>query len=178
MLIMPFNGISPKLGRGVYLAPTASVIGDVTIGEDASIWFGTVVRGDVNHIRIGARANIQDNCVVHVTNGVWPTVIEDEVTIGHGVIAHGCVIGRRCLLGMGSRILDGVEVGEESLVGAGALITEGTKIPPRSLVLGFPAKVKRELTGAEVERLRQSAANYVGYKNQYQKEAAERGETK
>jgi carbonic anhydrase/acetyltransferase-like protein (isoleucine patch superfamily) len=113
---------------------------------------------------------------VHVTSGVWPTVIEDDVTIGHGVIAHGCVIRRGCLLGMGSRILDGVEVGEESLVGAGALITEGSKIPPRSLVLGFPAKVKRALTDEEVARLGQSAANYVSYKNQYVSEAAGRGE--
>lgn len=175
MLILPFDGITPTLSEGVYLAPTASIIGDVTLGEDVSIWFGTVVRGDVNSIRIGARTNIQDNCVVHVTSDVWHTVIEDEVTIGHGVIAHGCTIRRGCLLGMGSRILDGVEVGEYSLVGAGALITEGTRIPPRSLVLGFPAKVRRELTGEEVERLRQSAANYVGYKNQYLKEAAERG---
>jgi carbonic anhydrase/acetyltransferase-like protein (isoleucine patch superfamily) len=176
MLIMPFNGIAPALSRGVYVAPTATIIGDVTLGEDSSIWFGTVVRGDVNSIRIGARTNIQDNCVVHVTSGVWPTVIEDDVTIGHGVIAHGCVIRRGCLLGMGSRILDGVEVGEESLVGAGALITEGSKIPPRSLVLGFPAKVKRALTDEEVARLGQSAANYVSYKNQYVSEAAGRGE--
>lgn len=175
MLIMPFGGVTPSLSRGVYVAPTASIIGDVTLGEDASIWFGTVVRGDVNSIRIGARSNVQDNCVVHVTNGVWPTLIEDDVTIGHGVIVHGCTIRRGCLLGMGSRILDGVDVGEESLVGAGALITEGTTIPPRSLVLGFPAKVKRELTDAEIERLRQSATNYVAYKNQYMSEASARG---
>jgi len=176
MLILPFNGIEPKLGKGVYLAPTASLIGDVTVGDDASIWFGTVVRGDVNHIRIGVRANIQDNCVVHVTNDVWPTIIEDDVTIGHGVIVHGCTVRRGCLLGMGSRLLDGVDVGEESLVGAGALITEGTKIPPRSLVLGFPARVKRELTDAEIDRLRQSSRNYVAYKNQYISEATARRE--
>jgi len=176
MLILPFNGVMPRLEKGVYVAPTATVIGDVTLGEDASVWFGTVLRGDVHHIRIGARTNIQDNCVVHVTNDSWPTTIEEEVTIGHGVIAHGCVIRRGCLLGMGSRILDGAEVGEYSLVGAGALVTEGSKIPPRSLVLGFPARVKRELTDAEVARLKQAAAGYVGYKNQYIKEAAERGE--
>jgi len=178
MLILPFNGTSPRLGERVFVAQTASVIGDVTLGDDASIWFGTVVRGDVHHIRIGARTNIQDNCVVHVTNDRWPTLIEEDVTIGHGVIAHGCVIRRGCLLGMGSRILDGAEVGEFSLVGAGALVTEGSKFPARSLVIGFPAKVKRELTDEEVERLRQSARSYVGYKDQYMNEAAARGENR
>jgi carbonic anhydrase/acetyltransferase-like protein (isoleucine patch superfamily) len=176
MLILPFNGIRPRLGERVFLAQNASVIGDVTLGDDASVWFGTVVRGDVHHIRIGARTNIQDNCVVHVTNDRWPTLIEDDVTIGHGVIAHGCIVRRGCLLGMGSRILDGAEIGEYSLVGAGALVTEGSKFPPRSLVIGFPARVKRELTDEEVERLRQSARSYVEYKEQYMTEAAKRGE--
>ena len=147
------------------------MIGDVTIGDDASIWFGTVVRGDVHRIRIGARTNVQDNCVVHVTTDVWPTVVEEDVTIGNGVIAHGCTIRRGCLIGMGSRILDGAEIGEESLVGAGALVTEGARIPPRSMVLGFPAKVKRELTDSEVERMRQSAPHYVELKNRYLEEA-------
>ena len=161
------------IGEGVYIAPNATIVGDVTIGNDSSIWFGTVVRGDVHYIRIGARSNIQDNCVVHVTNGVWPTVIEDDVTIGHGVIAHGCTIGRGCLIGMGARLLDGSVIGEESLIGAGALVTEGMQIPPRSLVLGFPAKVRRELTADELDKLRQSPQNYVGYKNDYLAQAKE-----
>ncbi|MBI2213726.1 MAG: gamma carbonic anhydrase family protein [Acidobacteria bacterium] len=173
MLILPYKGMNPKIGAGVYIAPNATVVGDVTIGDDSSIWFGTVVRGDVHSIRIGARSNIQDNCVVHVTNGVWPTVIEDDVTIGHGVIAHGCTIGRGCLIGMGARLLDGVVVGEESLVGAGALITEGTQIPPRSLVIGFPARVRRELTADELVNLRKSSSNYVSYKNDYLEQAKE-----
>jgi carbonic anhydrase/acetyltransferase-like protein (isoleucine patch superfamily) len=173
MLILPYKGINPTIGERVYIAPTATIVGDVTIGDDSSIWFGTVVRGDVHYIRIGARSNIQDNCVVHVTNGLWPTVIEDDVTIGHGVIAHGCTIRRGCLIGMGARLLDGCVIGEESLVGAGALVTEGMEIPPRSLVIGFPARVRRELTSSELEKLRESPSNYVGYKNDYLAQAKE-----
>ena len=167
MLVLPYGGIEPRIGERVYIAPNATIIGDVEIGDDSSIWFGTVIRGDVFHIRIGARTNIQDNCVLHVTSGTWPTILEDDVTMGHGVIAHGCRIGRGCLIGMGARILDDAEIGEECLIGAGALITEGARIPPRSLVIGFPAKVRRELTGEELERLRRSPANYVRYKNEY-----------
>ena len=173
MLILPYRGINPTFGERVYIAPNATIVGDVTIGDDSSIWFGTVVRGDVHSIRIGARSNIQDNCVVHVTNGTWPTVIGDDVTIGHGVIAHGCTIRRGCLIGMGARLLDGSVIGEESLVGAGALVTEGTEIPPRSLVIGFPARVRRELTAEELEKLRQSPSNYVDYKNDYLADAKE-----
>lgn len=173
MLILPYKGILPTIGEGVYIAPNATIVGDVTIGDDSSIWFGTVVRGDVHSIRIGARSNIQDNCVVHVTNGTWPTFIEDDVTIGHGVIAHGCTIRRGCLIGMGARLLDGCVIGEESLVGAGALVTEGMQVPPRSLVIGFPARVRRELTSEELERLRHSPSNYVGYKNDYLAQAKE-----
>ena len=167
MLILPYKGMNPRIGERVYIAPNATLVGDVTIGDDSSIWFRTVVRGDVHYIRIGARSNIQDNCVVHVTNGVWPTVIEDDVSIGHGVIAHGCTIRSRCLIGMGARLLDGCVIGEDSLVGAGALVTEGMHVPPRSLVLGFPARVRRELTADEIEKLRESPSNYVGYKNDY-----------
>ena len=173
MLILPYKGILPTIGDGVYVAPNATIVGDVTIGDDSSIWFGTVVRGDVHSIRIGARSNIQDNCVVHVTNGTWPTRIEDDVTIGHGVIAHGCTIRSGCLIGMGARLLDGCVIGEESLVGAGALVTEGMQVPPRSLVIGFPARVRRELTPGELEKLRQSPQNYVSYKNDYLAQAKE-----
>jgi carbonic anhydrase/acetyltransferase-like protein (isoleucine patch superfamily) len=173
MLILPYKGVNPKIGAGVYIAPNATIVGDVTIGDDSSIWFGTVVRGDVHFIRIGARTNIQDNCVVHVTNGIWPTTIEDDVTIGHGVIAHGCTIRSGCLIGMGARLLDGCVVGAESLVGAGALVTEGMEIPPRSLVIGFPAKVRRPLTEDELKNLRKSSPNYVGYKNDYLEQAKE-----
>jgi carbonic anhydrase/acetyltransferase-like protein (isoleucine patch superfamily) len=169
MLTRGYNGKTPKFGERVFVAENATVIGDVEIGDDSSIWYGSVVRGDVHSIRIGARTNIQDNCIIHVTNGIWPTVIEDEVTLGHGVIAHGCVIRTHCLIGMGATILDGAVIGEESLVGARALVTEGMHIPPRSLVLGFPAKVKRELTPEEVIHIQENFRNYLEYKETYLK---------
>ncbi|HEY5611606.1 MAG TPA: gamma carbonic anhydrase family protein [Thermoanaerobaculia bacterium] len=174
MLLRHYKDKEPKIGARVFIAENASIIGDVEIGDDCSIWYGTVIRGDVFPIRIGARSNIQDNCTIHVTNGTWPTIVEDEVTFGHGVIAHGCTIGRGSLIGMGARILDGVVVGEESLVGAGALVTEGTKIPPRSLVLGFPARVIRALTAEEVQGLKRYWKNYLEYKEEYRSVSSRR----
>ena len=170
MIVLPYAGKRPKIGKGAYVSDNVTLVGDVEIGEDASIWFGTVLRGDVHSIRIGARANIQDNCVVHVTAGTQPVTIAEEVTIGHGVIAHGCSIGRGALIGMGSRVLDGAVVGEQALVGAGALVPEGMRVPARTLVVGVPARVKRALTPDEVVRLGQSWKNYVQYKNAYLKE--------
>jgi carbonic anhydrase/acetyltransferase-like protein (isoleucine patch superfamily) len=167
MLIRSYMGKSPQLGARVFVAENATLVGDVTLGDDASIWFGTVIRGDVHSIRIGARTNIQDNCTLHVTNDTWPVDIADEVTIGHGVIAHGCTIGRAALIGMGSRVLDGAVIGELALVGAGALVSEGMIVPPRTLVVGVPAKVKRELTDDEIARLESSWKHYVAYKDQY-----------
>ncbi|HET7437212.1 MAG TPA: gamma carbonic anhydrase family protein [Thermoanaerobaculia bacterium] len=167
MLVLPYNGQSPRLGERVFVAPNATLIGDVELGDDASIWFGTVLRADVNPIRVGARTNIQDNCVVHVTNETWPTIIGDDVTIGHAAIVHGCTIGAGALIGMGSRVLDGAVVGSQALVGAGALVPEGMIVPPRTLVVGVPAKVKRPLTDEEIARLAASATNYVNYKDKY-----------
>jgi len=167
MLVRPFDGKSPRLGARVFVAENATLIGDVELGDDSSIWFGTVLRGDVHRIRVGARTNIQDNCTLHVTNGTWPVEIADEVTIGHGVIAHGCTIGRAALIGMGSRVLDGAVIGELALVGAGALVSEGMHVPPRTLVVGVPAKVKRELTTDELARLEGSWKHYVEYKDKY-----------
>jgi carbonic anhydrase/acetyltransferase-like protein (isoleucine patch superfamily) len=167
MLVRPFDGKSPRLGARVFVAENATLIGDVELGDDSSIWFGTVLRGDVHRIRIGARTNIQDNCTLHVTNGTWPVEIADDVTIGHGVIAHGCTIGRAALIGMGSRVLDGAVIGELALVGAGALVSEGMHVPPRTLVVGVPAKVKRELTNDELARLESSWKHYVEYKDKY-----------
>lgn len=175
MLVLPYSGRKPQLGARVYVAPNATLIGDVTLGDDASIWFGTVIRGDVHHIRIGARTNIQDNCTLHVTNDRWPVEIAEDVTIGHGVIAHGCTIHRAALIGMGSRVLDGAVIGELALVAAGAVVSEGMHVPPRTLVAGVPAKVKRELTADECARLEQSWKHYVEYKDQYLSEAAARG---
>ena len=127
--LRPYDGNSPRLGARVFVAENATLIGDVDLGDDCSIWYGAVLRGDVHSIRIGARTNIQDNCVLHVTNGTHPIEIAEEVTIGHGVIAHGCTIERGALIGMGSRVLDGAVVGELALVGAGALVGEGMRDP-------------------------------------------------
>lgn len=167
MIVRPYDGKRPHLGDRVFVAETAALIGDVELGDDCSIWYGTVLRGDVQSIRIGARTNIQDNCTVHVTNDEWPTTIGEDVTIGHGAIVHGCTIHRGALIGMGSRVLDGAVVGEQALVGAGAVVTEGMQVPPRTLVVGVPARVTRALTPKEVERLQQSALNYVTYKDKY-----------
>lgn len=167
MLLRDYDGKRPRLGARIFLAENATLIGDVVLGDDCSIWYGTVLRGDVHAIRVGARTNIQDNCVVHVTNDRWPVHIAEEVTIGHGVIAHGCTIERGALIGMGSRVLDGAVVGEQALVGAGALVPEGMHVPPRTLVVGVPARVKRDLTADEVAKLEQSWKNYIEYKERY-----------
>ena len=143
-----------------WIAPTAVVIGQVTIEEDVGIWFGAVIRGDNEPIRIGARSNIQENCVLHVDLG-FPMVIEEECTIGHTAMLHGCHIGRGALIGIGAIVLNGARIGRNCLIGAAALITEGKEIPDRSLVLGAPAKVARELTEQELQRLRRSAEHYV-----------------
>jgi len=169
MITRACNGKRPRLGHGVFVAENASLIGDVEIGNDCSIWYGAVLRGDVHSIHIGSRTNIQDNCTIHVTNEHWPTVIAEEVTMGHGVIAHGCTIKRGALIGMGSRILDGAVIGEQALIGAGALVPEGMHVPPRVLVLGVPARIKRTLTEQEVTQLEQSWKNYVDYKERYLK---------
>jgi gamma-carbonic anhydrase len=169
MIVRGYEGKQPKIGERVFIADNAAVIGDVHLGDDCSIWYSAVVRGDVNSIRIGARTNIQDNCTLHVTLGTHPINIAEEVTIGHGVVAHGCTIERRALIGMGSRVLDGSVIGELALVGAGALVPEGMRVPARTLVVGVPARVKRPLTDEEIARLEQSWKNYVGYKNEYLK---------
>jgi carbonic anhydrase/acetyltransferase-like protein (isoleucine patch superfamily) len=143
------------------------IVGDVEIGEDASVWFGSVLRGDVNYIRVGARTNIQDQTIVHVSSKGLPTIVEEEVTVGHRVTLHACHVERGCLIGIGAILMDGVRVGANSLVGAGTLLTPGTQIPPRSLVVGSPGRVKRELTDDELASLEQSWRNYVELKNQY-----------
>jgi len=166
-MIKPFNNIYPKIHETVYVADDAVVIGDVEIGENASIWFGSIVRGDVNYIRIGARTNIQDGTIIHVSSKTHSTVLEEEITVGHRVTLHGCHVERGCLIGIGAILLDGVRVGRNSLVGAGSLLTPGTQIPAGSLVLGSPAKVKRELTADELAGLERSWRNYVELKKHY-----------
>jgi len=166
-MIRSFNNIFPKVHQTAFVTDDAIVIGDVEIGEDASVWFGSIVRGDVNYIRIGARTNIQDGCVIHVSSRTHPTILEEEITVGHRVTLHGCHVERGCLIGIGSILMDGVRVGAQSLVGAGSLLTPGTQVPPRSLVLGSPARVKRELTDDELAFLDRSWRNYVELKAKY-----------
>jgi len=166
-MILEHNGIAPQIDASVFLAPSACVIGDVQIGEKSSLWFNVLVRGDVNYIRIGKRTNIQDGTVIHVTHKTHPTVIGDDVSVGHSVTLHGCTIQDGCLIGIGAIILDGVEVGESSLVAAGSLLTPGTKIPPRSLVMGSPARVRKELTDAECADFHSIAERYIKYQDDY-----------
>ena len=167
MSLREFNGKQPRLGQGVFVADGVSIIGDVEIGNDVSLWYGVVLRGDVHFIKIGSRTNIQDNCVLHVTGGLFPTIVAEEVTIGHAAVVHGCTVKKGALIGMGSRVLDGAVVGECALVAAGAVVPEGMVVPPRTLVAGVPAKVKRPLTDAEIERLDMSWKHYVELKDRY-----------
>jgi carbonic anhydrase/acetyltransferase-like protein (isoleucine patch superfamily) len=163
MPIYAHRGTRPTLGRDVYLAPTASVIGDVVLGEQASVWFGAVLRGDVYPIRIGNRTNVQDNAVIHVTGGKARTTIGDDVTIGHLALLHGCTVGNRCLIGMGSILLDDAVIEEECIVAAGALVPPRHHVPARSLYRGHPGKVVRTLRDADFEQIREAASLYVQY---------------
>ncbi len=166
-MIRPFQGTVPRLADGVYIAPSAEVIGNVEIGARSSIWFLCTVRGDIDSIRIGEDTNIQDNSVLHVTGGRFPLTIGSRVTMGHRVIAHGCTIGDRCLIGMGAIILDGAVIGDDSIVAAGAVVPEGMIVPPRTLVAGVPAKIKRETTETERERIAEGWRHYVELKDIY-----------
>ena len=150
----------PKLGKGVYLASTAVVIGDVTLGAHSSVWYGAVLRGDINRIVVGHHSNVQDNAVLHLADKL-PCLLGNWVTVGHGAIVHACTIGDECLVGMGAVILDGAVIGKQSIIGAKALVTQGTKIPPGSLVLGAPAKIVRKLTREERAGLKWWAQKYV-----------------
>jgi gamma-carbonic anhydrase len=162
-MILPFIDVYPSFDETNFIAPNATLIGDVQLGKGASIWFNVVVRADVNRIRIGERSNLQDNSVVHVTNRTGPTLIGRGVTVGHSVTLHGCTIEDNVLVGIGAVVLDRVVVGSDSIVGARALLTPGTKVPSRSLVLGSPGRVVRSLTGPEVASIRRYAKNYLRY---------------
>jgi gamma-carbonic anhydrase len=166
-IIQSFGGTSPRLHPTAFAAEGSAIIGDVEIGEGSSIWYGTVLRGDVNFIRVGARTNLQDQTVVHVTSRTHPTIIGDDVTVGHRAVLHGCTVKDRCLVGIGAIVLDGAVIGPDAMVGAGALVPPGAVVPPGTLVLGSPAKPKRPLTPEELAFLVQSAANYVGYAARY-----------
>ena len=166
-MIRPYKGRWPKLGERVFVDASAQVIGDVELGDHASVWMCAVIRGDVHSIRIGAYSNIQDNCVVHVFKDQHPTVLADHVTVGHSVTLHGCRIDSYCLIGMGATVLNDAHIGAESIIAAGTLVPEGMKIPPRSLVMGVPAKFRRQITEEERQGLRRYAANYYDYKESY-----------
>ena len=159
-MLITYKGKSPSLDPTVFVAPGAKVIGDVKVGTESTIWFNTVLRGDEGPISIGNRCSIQDNSTIHLYEDA-PVVVEDEVTVGHNVILHGCKVGRRSIIGMGSTILDHAEIGEECIIGANTLIPPGKKIPPRSLVVGSPGKVVRELNESDFEIIQLSIDSYV-----------------
>ena len=169
MIVRSYDGREPRFGQRVFVAENATLIGDVQLADDASVWYGVVLRGDIHHIRIGARSNIQDNSVLHVEHETGPAIVGEEVTVGHSATVHGCTIGRGALIGIGATVLSHATVGEYALVGAGALVPEGMTVPPRTLVLGVPGRVKRELTQEELARLERSWKNYVEYKDRYLK---------
>ena len=169
-MIRPFGGVHPQIAESAYVDVSAQVIGDVHLGEQSSVWCNAVLRGDMFYIRIGDRSNVQDNCVIHTRTGSHPTILEEEVTVGHSVTLHGCYIERGALIGIGSIVLDDARVGTRSLIAAGSLISPGTIIPPRSLVMGVPGRVKRELTDEEVLGLDEFWKNYVNYVPKYKNE--------
>lgn len=169
--IRPYRGKHPQIAASAYIDPAAVIIGDVVIDEDSSIWPCTVIRGDVHHIRIGARTNIQDGSVLHVMRDEYPLLLGDDITIGHSCTLHGCTIESRCLIGMGAVILNGVTIGAGSIVAAGTLLVERTVIPPGSLVVGHPGKIKRALTPIDQASIDAYAARYVDYKNIYRRES-------
>lgn len=168
-MIAAFREHTPELGPGAWAAPSASVIGRVFLGSDASIWYGSVLRGDINEIHVGERSNIQDNSVLHVADDL-PCLVGNDVVVGHNVNLHGCVVANRVLVGIGAIILNGAKIGEECIIGAGALVTEGTEIPPGSLVLGSPAKVRRELTDDERASITHFSHKYVRVKQEHQRD--------
>lgn len=169
-MIRSHKGVTPRLGEGVYVDPSAQVIGDVELGRGSSVWMNAVVRGDVGVVRIGEETNVQDGSLLHVTRDRSGLHIGDRVTLGHGVIAHGCTIEDRVLVGMGACILDGARIGSDCIIGARALVPLGAAIPPGSLVLGMPGKVVRDLTDEERESILRYARNYVEYRGTYLKE--------
>jgi carbonic anhydrase/acetyltransferase-like protein (isoleucine patch superfamily) len=167
-MLRPYRNVVPIVDPSAYVDESAQVIGDVVVGAESSIWMNVVVRGDVNHIRVGRQSNLQDGVIVHVNHEPsYPTNVGDRVTVGHGAILHGCVVQDRCLIGMGAILLNGVRVGQDSIVAAGSLLAERTVVPPRSLVMGSPGRVKRALTDQELRLIEDGADNYVRYRLEY-----------
>jgi len=174
MPVRPYLDRHPQLGANVYIDPTALVVGDVVLGDDVSVWPMTVIRGDVNYIRIGARSNVQDGSVLHVSrpfagnDAGWPLIVGEDVVVGHKVVLHGCTIGNRCLVGMGSIVLDGVVVEDEVMIGAGSVVAPGKRLASGGLYLGSPARRARGLARAEIERFTQHSHHYVRLAREYE----------
>ena len=166
-MIYKYKDEKPEIHESCFIAPSADIIGSVSIGKKSSVWFGVVIRGDGNYIKIGKGSNIQDNSIVHINNQGSPTIIGDNVTVGHGVILHGCKLEDNCLIGMGTTILDGAIIGENTMIGAGSVVTGGKRIPAGVLCLGIPAKVIRNLTEAEVQEIKEAAKHYVMLSKDY-----------
>ena len=164
---MVFKGRYPKVDPTAFIAENATVIGDVEIGPGTNVWFYSVIRGDLNYIRIGSNCNIQDSCVLHVDKDLYPLFLDDGVVLGHGVVVHGCRIGKGSLIGIGAIVLNGAEIGEESIVGAGSVVTPQTKIPPRTLALGIPAKPIRRLEEKDFDMIRDTLSDYQNLKKIY-----------
>jgi carbonic anhydrase/acetyltransferase-like protein (isoleucine patch superfamily) len=166
-MLHAYHGRTPVVHPTAFVHASAHVIGEVELGEDASVWFQCVLRGDVNHIRVGRGTNIQDGTVIHVNRRGQPTVLGDFVTVGHAARLHGCTVASHCLVGIGAIVLDGAELGEECLVAAGTLVPPGMKVPPRSVLMGNPARIRRPVTDEDLELIRRSARNYIALKNDY-----------
>lgn len=166
-MILPFKDKYPLTGKNILITDTAVVIGDVVLGEECSVWFNAVIRGDVNYIRIGERTNVQDGCVLHVTNGKYPLIIGKDVTIGHNATVHGCTLKDNILIGMGAVILDNSVINSNSIVGAGSVVKENFEVPEGVLAAGVPAKIIRDLNEDEIKNISQSALSYVAYSKEY-----------
>jgi carbonic anhydrase/acetyltransferase-like protein (isoleucine patch superfamily) len=171
-MVHPYRGVLPKVHPSAFVEASAHVIGDVELGEESSVWFNTVIRGDVSHVRVGRGTNLQDGTVVHVNRRGAPTLLEDYVTVGHAARLHGCHVKSNCLIGIGAIVLDGVVLEEDCLVGAGAVVSPGTKVPRGSVLMGAPARVKRQVTAADLELIRRSARNYIALGAEYRTAAA------
>jgi gamma-carbonic anhydrase len=168
-MILPYNGIEPKIHESVFICEGVHIIGDVEIGKDSSIWFNTVIRGDVNFIRIGERTNVQDLSMLHVTYKKYPLIIGNDVTIGHSVTLHGCTIKDLVLIGMGAVLLDNCVINSNSFIAAGTLVRENFEVPEGVLIAGVPGKIIRDLTNEEIAKIKRGADNYLMYVNNYRK---------
>lgn len=173
MPIHSYRGVLPRLGKRVFLAPDAHLCGDVEVGDDVSFWFHTAARGDVHRIRIGARSNVQDGTVLHVTHRTHPLEIGEGVVIGHGCVVHGCTVEDGALIGIGATVLDGAVIERGAQIGAGAVVTPGTRIPAGQLALGIPARVRRPLEPEEQRHIEENVERYVRLKNEYLEEELE-----